>query len=228
VYEQFLQGKRVALVGPGAQTEIMKLGDLIDSFDVVARVGHYNVLVPDEIGSRTDIVCENFWFWTNQYQLKKAEQYEEWIRQGVKFINYVWMESEGLQEFKRMNNGLLKLRLQPNDAILAIRSAVDSPTKGFCSIFDFLTMPIKELFLVGFTCGRGFGYRKDYFTNPFNMPTPNQQYVDPNESTHNLDKWTEKLRGHDHRPEEELNYLRDLLKHPKVSVDPWCERVLCV
>lgn len=222
MYEQFITGKSVALVAPGSQTEIMKLGSLIDSYDIVARVGCYAESVPDELGSRTDIICENFWFWNDDHVMPMARRksiYDMWVKQGVQFINYVWPNSKGLENFKEMNTNNIIVRMQPEDLQKQIRSTVNSPTKGLCSIHDFLNSPIKELFLVGFTACRGFSYRKDYVDPNIGAIIP---YIDPKECAKDLCKWA--YFNTSHRFKEEFSYIKNHVRG-KVKMDEYMEKV---
>jgi hypothetical protein len=225
MYAEFLKDKRVALVGPGAQTEIMKLGSIIDSYDIVARVGHYNVLVPDEIGSRTDLILENFWFWEPKFELNMVGLYDEWVKQGTKWFSHVWCDNTGIHNFWEINKGRVPIQTQKLEKIQAIRNQIDSPTKGACAIYDLLTHPIKELFVVGYSFCKAFGYRKDFFDNPFKHPTWGVDYVDPKESVHNLDKWTVKLRGYDHPLDKELDWFKSVKQDSRVKCDEWLEQI---
>lgn len=228
MYKSILEGKRVALVAPGAQTEIMKIGPLIDSYDLVARVGIYTKLVPDEVGSRTDILCENFWEWTESHEhLKRQELYDEWMNQGVKMVRFVWMSTDGLIEFAKLDNNRTPVYMQSPEIQKAIRNVVGSPTKGMCSIWDFLVHPIKELFLVGFTSECGFGYRKDLVNNPFQAWRGcNVEYFDPHETSKNYDMFTRNIRHADHDHLTELNWLKGVKNDPRVKFDEWSERIL--
>jgi hypothetical protein len=51
----YLEGKRVAIVGPAPYLKGQGKGKLIDSYDIVVRIQH-NILNPTDYGSRTDIV----------------------------------------------------------------------------------------------------------------------------------------------------------------------------
>lgn len=226
MFKSFLEGKRVALVGPASQTEIMGIGKLIDSYDVVARVGQYNRLVPNEVGSRTDIIMENFWFWDNNYKVDKEGLLAEWLSQGTQWFDHVWPDNVGLNVFLPMVLGKAKVATQKIEHINAIRKITGSPTKGMCSIYDLLTYHITELFVVGFSFHKAFSFRKDYYTNPFHMPTFGSEYQDPNESSHELSKWNVKVQGYDHDVREELNWFKGI-KDNRLKCDEWLER-LCV
>jgi len=56
-FADFMKGKRVALVGPGAASSSILQGDMLDSYDIIARIKTF--YVPDAhrkfYGSRTDI-----------------------------------------------------------------------------------------------------------------------------------------------------------------------------
>jgi hypothetical protein len=88
-------------------------------------------------------------------------------------------------------------------------------------------MPIKELFLVGFTFSKGFGYRKDSIENTVNILPHWDKHIDPKEAVHNLDKWAVNLREADHKFSEELDWFKSF-KDSRIRCDEWMERVLCV
>ena len=60
--DKFLNGKRVALVGPSPHLLNTNSGTLIDQYDVVARVNYFQTPndVKKDYGSRTDLMFHNF------------------------------------------------------------------------------------------------------------------------------------------------------------------------
>ena len=58
-YQNYLIGKRVALVGPAEYLSKLKNGEYIDSFDIVVRVNRGTEVIEkyqSSIGKRTDIL----------------------------------------------------------------------------------------------------------------------------------------------------------------------------
>lgn len=224
MYKSYVEGKRVCLVAPGSQTEIMKIGPLIDSYDIVARVGMYNYLVPEELGSRTDIRMDNFWCWCDKYTVDQKAMYDMMVSEGTKWVRQPWCNTIGLDNFRAMNQDRIAVSQQNNEIFLETRKHMRSPTKGICSVFDLLAFPIKELFLVGFSFGKGFSYRKDAFENPFNMPPCVESgYVDTEWSVNNLDKWS--MTDPDHNIKEEFDCFKSI-KDDRMKCDEWLERIL--
>jgi hypothetical protein len=227
MYKSYLKDKRVVLVAPGSQTEIMKLGPLIDSYDIIARVGQWCPLVHDEVGSRTDIVMENFWFWEPKFKINLEPLYDEWVKQGVQWVNHVWVDNVGIDNFILMNErkNHIRIKTQEIEKIQGIRRELNSPTKGVCAIYDLVTYPIKELFIVGFSFCKGFSYRKDYFNNPFNLPPGDISYVKPVDSIENLNKWVVNLASYDHKVKEELEWFKNIKRDKRIKCDEWLERL---
>ena len=67
VLKNILDGKRVAIVGPSAHLIGENLGDYIDSFDVVVRVGFLeepSEKTAKDYGGRTDIIIHSFMDYT--------------------------------------------------------------------------------------------------------------------------------------------------------------------
>ncbi len=228
MYDEFLRDKRVALVGPASSTELMKIGPLIDSYDLVARVGNYYDLVLEETGTRTDILCENFWFWDGKTNIDEQGLYDYWLSQGLKYVNHVWPNNHGLDRFKDINKGRVKITMQSDPMIKSIRNKIRSPTKGICTMLDFITRPFKELFLVGFSCSRGFYYRHGYLNNRFRMPPGDQEYIDPVESSKELSKWCVNTSSWHHHLDEEFNIMKQVASDKRVTTDEWLTKILCV
>lgn len=220
----YIKDKRVALVGPSSQTEIMKIGKEIDSYDIVARVGHYIDLVPEEIGSRTDILCENFWIFLPEYRVDRAGLIDLWASQGTKWVMNVWCRSEGLDRFEELNASRMKLHIQPEEIYKAIRQCEGSPTKGMSAIWEFLSYPISELFLVGFSCQRGFGYRLDRHNNKYGIPRFPEKYTPPSESIENIERWLIEKHEDDHHYRDELEWISGI-KDKRIRLDPWLSRL---
>lgn len=206
----------------------MKLGSLIDSYDIVARVGHYYDLVPEETGTRTDILCDNFWFWDGKTGIDEHGLYNKWLGEGMKWANHVWPNNLGISRFRDVNKDRVKIKLQPDSLITSIRKRVKSPTKGICTMFDFISQPIKELFLVGFSCSRGFYYRRGYLENRFRMPSGDAPYMDPHETSKDISKWCVNSRAGDHNLDMEFDAMKSISQDPRVTTDPWLTKILCV
>lgn len=225
MYAEYISGKRVCLVAPGSQTEIMKEGSLIDSYDIVGRVGLYNKLVPDEMGSRTDIRFDNFWCWDNsgRWHVDKKGLYELIDSEGTQIVRHPWCHTEGLNEFAKINDGRIDVSIQEEEIYKDIRKKVSTPTKGICSIFDLLHHDIKELYLVGFSFGRGFSYRRDCFENPYGQPCVESGYVEPSWSVNNLDKWS--MTDPDHDIKDEWEAFKRIQDH-RLHCDQWLTRLL--
>jgi len=230
-FEDYIKDKRVALVGPASQTEIMSLGPLIDSYDIVARIGYYYPSDPAQTGSRTDIICENFWFWDPKYapmHIDKKGLYDLWVKEGTKWVYYVWPDSSGYTEFKVMNQRRMQLYNMSDGVSKEIRQKYTrNPTKGICAILGLSFLPLKELFLVGFSASHGFGYRKQYVDNPFNMPSGMSGYLDPNETSKRLNETTLSKNNTDHDIKTEFMVMKRLVDGKRITADPWLQKVLC-
>ena len=226
-YSELLNNKRVCLVGPSSQTELMTLGEKIDSYDVICRVGSYAKLNHRELGSRTDILMENFWLFLPRYGVDKVGLYNNWVDEGVKHINTCWNHIDGLDEFRAINDRSIPIKLQDDEMYKKIRVEMDTPTKGFCALYELMQEPIKELFIVGFSFSNAFGYRKDRYESSFNIPKDPQNYISPEESVNNFGKFVIDAKHDDHKSINEFAWLKARKDNPILSFDPWLHKLLC-
>jgi hypothetical protein len=89
LYENLFRGKRVIFVGPSPIMKGRKLGEFIDSFDVVIRTNNMmntlldNPLLYEDYGRRTDILYVNVTYERDAY---KEWRVREWKEQGLQVI----------------------------------------------------------------------------------------------------------------------------------------------
>ena len=55
-FQNFLNKKKIALVGPASSIEKDKNGEFIDSHDIVVRLNYAKIKNPDHSGTKTDVI----------------------------------------------------------------------------------------------------------------------------------------------------------------------------
>ncbi len=163
-----LKGKSIALVGPAGYLEGQLMGPLIDSFDLVARVGDAFPKQKDfpHYGSRTDIVFDNFCGWHDyapriidkvDYLLTLHGKHLRCLLDDLGFAN-LRRHCEGKSNWSNFTHSII-----PIESIKKIESEIGhKPTKGAAAIFDLLEAPIKELFVTGIAF-----YQKELIQKPY-------------------------------------------------------------
>ncbi len=164
-YEDYLKGKRVALVGPAPTVRTLSQKEHIDSYDVVVRI---NKALP---------VPETLW---ESCGTKTAVLYNclDPASQGVLHIPYLsdtidWLVCPyppihpykgNIDRFKRQNDTRVDFCTFPKDYYCELSKAMNTrPNSGVLAILDILSCNIKELYITGITFFQG-GYLKEYRT----------------------------------------------------------------
>ena len=126
-FKSFVAGKSIALVGPASTLAGQRMGELIDSHDVVVRLNHSWPLPQefrDDIGARVDIIYHNMNFRKQRMTKKEIVRMR---RDGVKWMVSTHPASEvrfrhRLRRFRKINRGLLRFgrcRARSSDACSA-------------------------------------------------------------------------------------------------------------
>ena len=147
--KELLKGKRVALVGPSSHIVGKGLGDKIDSYDIVVRIGQFfqipEKMYPD-LGKKTNIVAHSF----NQFQIPKCNK---------TFLNSIdmvmcCMSSNNLKNqqenfFKSLTTKYYNIN---DDYFRKIcKETGTAVNSGFAAIVVLLQYEIKELFITGYS-----------------------------------------------------------------------------
>ena len=163
-YQDYLNGKKVALVGPAEYLTKLNTGKYIDSFDVVVRINRGTEVINkyfDSIGSRTDILYNCLIKSPDNGGDIKVKEYKKnkikWIATTPSpYLN----EGSKPNELHKMVSWftVFKLKLNFNFHIMdqkkysLINKKVESRANtGFASIFDLLNHDISKLYITGFS-----------------------------------------------------------------------------
>jgi len=163
-YEDYLEGKSVALIGPAKYLEDFNFGEEIDSHDVVVRINRGIELVdkmPEKVGSRSDIL----WSCLIEKSANAGKINVEKLKSlGVKYIccppksdfagistSTVFHEMVDSNKMKNIDKQI-PVRICEADFHTWLAGKVSSrPNTGFLSIYDFLRFDIKRLSIYGFS-----------------------------------------------------------------------------
>ena len=236
-FASYISGKRVALVGPASSLTGQKLGEVIDSYDIVARVKTFIRDDTEDFGTRCDI-------------LYTSEPFDrcDIINKGVKSIHghqsYVFEKfKDPLQVYSENNvkwlvssypseewfsdrfvgkwNALgdkINWRFSRPDLYFKVKEEMSTvspsrPNSGFCSFLDMLSFEPEELFV----CGLDF-YRSLYYEN----------YQNGLATKDTVSLWTTAFDKEGHHPDRQYECFRQIIQSTNVNVtlDPWFSNVV--
>lgn len=163
-YQNYLSGKRVALVGPAAYLTKLNTGKHIDSYDVVVRINRGTELLDryfNSLGKRTDILYNCL--------IKSPDNggdilVKEYKKNKIKWIATVpGSDSRGISKSNKLHKmvnwfTVLKLKWHFNFHVMDYRKYSNVNTKaesrsntGFAAIFDLLNHDVSKLYITGFS-----------------------------------------------------------------------------
>ncbi len=150
MYQDYLKGKVVALVGPA--NYLQGRGDAIDGHDIVVRVNHV-CPIPKRYGTRTDVLYHGVW---NAFRKRKNSQVLQEIRQIEKHVDWIvfrnspWQEKtvERVASFVRVPWTVIDSNV--HDVLNTIRPPRGSVNTGVAAIIHLLSYDIKVLHVYGF------------------------------------------------------------------------------
>ena len=197
-FAEFVEGKSVALVAPGAHLMGSLQREKIEGYDLVARVNR-GFPVPDamieDIGAKTDIV----------YHLMNVGIgiSEKEFRQCLGVVSFIisvhHAGSPRISHFKKMNRGRMKFECIEFALRQSVSSRIrQSPNAGVMAITHLLSLPIKELYLTGFNF-----YQAGYYTGYGGRSA---------ESAARIKTGT----GHDQHSQK--SFIKDLISKAKIPV----------
>lgn len=167
-FSKYLEGKRVAIVGPALSIKNTNQKDLIESYDIVVRINK-SYPVPDmlkpDIGERTDILYNCL----NPCPESGGKLHMKGLKRDVKWVCCPYPPIEpfdkNIEDFNKRN---LKHKIDFNHIDVNIYNKLSEmmesrPNSGTAAMVDLLSYDITELYITGFTFFKG-GYYKEYRT----------------------------------------------------------------
>lgn len=169
--QKMLSGKSVCIVGPAPSLSGSRLGEKIDSYDIVIRVNQkFKMGESEEIdyGKRCDILIGSF----NENNIKECYDNIDYLLKQKMLIGVMpssgYKPVEDFKDFLELNN--IKHHFLDDRYIYKVfRDVGTVVNSGLISIILLMNYDIKEIFVAGFTfynMGK-FGkiYRDDYFNS---------------------------------------------------------------
>jgi hypothetical protein len=212
-WNELLDFRRVAIVGPAGYLENKENGSFIDSFDIVARVGDNFPREADfkDYGARTDLildVCAN-WVDSPDRMIDKQRYVQTITGKHIRFLMPdLYTGRRNLLLWNRPKE-LFKTSLTSEATYENLKKeTLAPPTKGLVAIADLLETKIEQLYVTGFSF--------------FHKPLSQKVYADfyyPEDKT-GIDR-TDDSSGH-HSFKNEWNYFKRLANSDRrIWVDPW-------
>jgi lipopolysaccharide biosynthesis glycosyltransferase len=208
-FSSLLKGKKVIFVGPSPIMRNRKLGDFIDSFDIVVRTNNMiNTLLsnPDfdsDFGTRTDILYVNVTYERDAFNEWKIT---DWAKKGLQIICKL-MNSYPKEDLPfRWRNIPNRLKDVPPPTLFI----------GTRLIHDLLSFDIKSLYITGI----------DAYTDISDITDgKNEEYIDGY-----LPEFTLRQRKNRigkpvslHDKHRDAKLILDFAKDPRVTIDPVCK-----
>src|SRR3990167_560454 len=164
-YAELIEGKSVAIIAPAAYLMGSKQRALIESYDMVARINRgFPVPAPliEDVGERTDILYHLL-----SVGMAANDKLFSPLIGKVGFIISTHHQGEPRSaSFKTVNRGRIPFECVPFSMIQKVKLHVRrAPNAGVIAVTHLLSMPIKSLYLTGFSFYED-GYYADYGGHP--------------------------------------------------------------
>lgn len=210
-FNEYIKGKRIAVVGPAGYLSDFNNKDLIENHDIVMRFNaalpiHDNMIL--NIGVRTDILCnglDNNPISCGKYNSKL------WNKLGVQWVFCPYWpnldyQRKCVKNWTQHNNGLIPTHFTDEESFRRVDNSMNTrPNSGLLAVMYLLHHDIKEMFLTGFSFGIGKQYYLGY-----------KEIVKPSRSN----------KIHDQK--EQLTYFKEQYQEYKniINVDPTLKDIL--
>lgn len=168
-FNQYIESKSIAVVGPASYVTKFKNKELIESYDLVMR---FNAALPvhgdmiDYIGNRTDILCNGL---DGNPVSCGAYDSRNWKRCGVKWVFCPYypkldFQKKCAENFLKHNNNILDTHFTDFSSFDIVNSKMKTrPNTGLLGIMYLLNNHVKDIYLTGFSFGvGGYTHHKGY------------------------------------------------------------------
>lgn len=217
--DEYLENKRVCLVGPSESLLNYENGKIIDKYDIICRIKK-SYPVPKNLekhlGSKTNILISHLKLKTKNYYQNNFSCYDSDIFNNLDYIlfpypkDYNHFNSFYLTFKESFNNITVPVIGQENtDKYFFLKKSLKNfdPTCGLAGIFDLLNYNLRELHITGIT------FQKDGFINYYKSKIEDTQCTNRTLKVHNF--------------EYELNFFKELLKiDPRITVDKELQKLI--
>lgn len=163
-YRSFLEGCRVALVGPAPTVLGQGQGETLEEFDRIIRLNHALPIPPElhpDVGTRTDVLYHNVWLnrakgipWSELIPILRDSV--RWICATRPFTNAEDRHADEIRAFQTVLGDDFPFRTVSSRAYIRLRMTMRcQPNAGLMAIQDLLSFPVRELYITGFTFYQG-------------------------------------------------------------------------
>jgi hypothetical protein len=229
VLKNILDGKRVAIVGPSSHLIGENLGDYIDSFDVVVRVGFLeepSEKTAKDYGGRTDIIIHSF----NCFEIPVAKDNIDYLC-GTKFVICGMVSNDFIDEHELFFD-LLRSRScniqNVDDSFLYgfFRSVGTICNLGLIGIELILKYQIESLYVTGMSFYNMGKYGRVYGDSYFEMVSDKMGIY---KKTIDREVTPESARSDLHVQKPQIDYFRNLVKKDnRIILDEYLDKNLFV
>jgi len=163
-YLKYLLNKKVALVGPASYLLDTKMGSVIDSYDIVVRVGRSLEILgnhPQNLGTKADILYNSCIEEPNQGGDLSVDLFREAGLEWVCTIPHSdfsgnvqdggFHPSVNLSSIEKIKQNFKFHITEPSICIETNSRVKCRANTGFVAIFDLLSQNIQELFICGYS-----------------------------------------------------------------------------
>jgi len=156
-FSDYLNGKRVIIVGPAGYLQGQDKGKYINGFDVVVRINHaIPIKYPNDYGNRTDVLYHILSHRAKNgqrgKQILERREIIEWRDNKLKFlVSRHGLTSHRIDQMKSVIGGLVAWLAMRESFCRSVKNKVRStPNTGVMGIMHLLLFPIESLTVIGF------------------------------------------------------------------------------
>ena len=212
-YSNFLEDKRIIIVGPAPHMIGSNFGEMIDSYDIIVRINKGYKISKDlemDLGKKVDVLYQTM---LPQRGLGITMPIEE-LKNKIHWVCASFPDEKHrsfINDFIKFNNDKINLHIMDKKYWEGLKNKIDIPHAGTVTIFDLLRYNIKELYITGITFYQVKGKKRSFYYNGYHKKS-------------NKKKW---VKGTKHNCFKTFNYFKNILKKDKrIKYDFMIERLL--
>lgn len=214
IFDDYVQGKKIIVVGPAGYLQDKKLGEYIEGFDVVVRINHaIPIKNTEDYGTRTDLLYHILSHRGSNGIHKDVvdrDEINQWKHSGLKYLVSRHDQYSKRIRMIKYNLMLLKWTTVGERFYRQLKHKIGkkNPNTGLLAIMHLLSLDVKSVNVIGFDFYRS-GVYKGYGD------------IGRNEDA-------EKVNERWHDTEAQLKFLKGVVKEEKrLILDKVLEDILC-
>ena len=206
-FAKLVEGKRVAYVCPSPHLKGKKMGEYIDSFDLVVRVNQaYHMREEDweDYGKRTDILMNCL----NINKINALRQNMDYARS----LQYIVCPMVSMWDIQRVHNFLDEIGTPWHNVcdgylFKVFKEVGTTCNTGLMGIITLLNYDVKQLYVTGMTFFNMNNFGKVYYNNYHNEALKNGNFQ---ESSNKIPNFSD-LRIDIHQQQPQINYFHKIV-----------------